>query len=53
MFSKSYHRLICYFLCLLESYFERNRLDGISFRVFIHENRQEDLARITRFWSES
>lgn len=51
-FSNSDYRVILYFLKFLETYFSRNRNRDLSFDLYIHVNRQQDLNRILNFWSD-
>lgn len=52
IFSNSDYRMVIYFIKFIERYFDRDRIDGMIFRLYIHENRKADLLRILRFWSE-
>ncbi len=51
-FSNSDYRLLVVFIKFVEKYFDVNRNKDISFRLYIHEVRKDDLERIIRFWSK-
>lgn len=50
-FSNSDFRLIVVFIKFVERYFNINRNTDLSYRLYIHEIRKNDLDRIIRFWS--
>lgn len=51
-FSNSDYRLLIVFIRFAERYFGIDRNKDISFRLYIHEIRKNDLERIIRFWSK-
>lgn len=51
-FSNSDYRLIQMFIRFIEKYFLLNRMENMYFRVYIHENRNNDLEKIKGFWSK-
>lgn len=50
--SNSDYRVIIMFVRFLERYFPLVRLKNMHFRVYIHEIRSNDLAKIKRFWAK-
>lgn len=50
-FSNSDYRLIKVFVLFLERYFKLGKKDNMTFELYVHETRFEDLDRIKRFWS--
>lgn len=50
-FSNSDYRMILLFIKFLEKYLVLNRLTDIHYRLYIHESRSADLARIINYWS--
>ncbi len=50
-FSNSDYRLINYFLNFIEKYFDRDRKNGVNFRLYIHKNREKDLEGLLNFWT--
>lgn len=50
-FSNSDFRLIVVFIKFVEKYFNVDRNIDLSYRLYIHEIRKNDLGRIIRFWS--
>jgi hypothetical protein len=50
-FSNSDFRLLVVFIKFVEKYFGIDRNKDITFRLYIHEIRKNDLKRILRFWS--
>lgn len=50
-FSNSDFRLIRLYLKFLEKYVETDKNKNLTFRLYIHESRNKDLARIINFWS--
>ena len=51
-FSNSDYRLVVTFMKFLETYFDINRRNNITYRIFIHEIRKNDLNRLINFWSK-
>lgn len=51
-FSNSDYRLILTFMRFLETYFNINRRDNMTYRLYIHEIRKDDLQRLINFWSK-
>lgn len=51
-FSNSDYRLLIIFIKFIEKYFGINRNTDISYRLYIHVIRKDDLERIIRFWSK-
>ena len=52
-FSNSDYRLVQVFLKFIERYFVLKRLENMGFEVYIHETRENDLEKISGFWSKS
>jgi len=50
-FSNSDFRLINLYIKFLEKYFQLSKDENMTFRIYIHEVRKNDLDRIRRFWS--
>lgn len=50
-FSNSNYKLILAFIIFLEKYLQLNRNKDLSFRLYIHDSRNEDLSRLINFWS--
>lgn len=50
-FSNSDFRLIVVYIKFVEKYFSVDRNTDLSYRLYIHEIRKNDLDRIIRFWS--
>jgi hypothetical protein len=50
-FSNSDYRLISFFIRFIEKYTFLRRDKDVTFELYIHENRANDLDRIKRFWS--
>lgn len=51
-FSNSDFRLILTYVKFIEKYFSLDRNINMSFRLYIHETRKEDLERIKNFWAK-
>lgn len=51
-FSNSDYRLVLTFIRFLETYFNINRRDNMTYRLYIHEIRKDDLQRLINFWSK-
>lgn len=51
-FSNSDYRIVQVFLKFIERYFTLRRLENMGFDVYIHETRENDLEKITGFWSK-
>lgn len=51
-FSNSDYRLSGFFIRFLEKYLLIDRNKNLTFRLYIHESRKNDLLRITNFWSK-
>lgn len=51
-FSNSDYRLIITFIKFIEKYFDLNRQSNMSFSLFIHESRKNDLIKILAFWAK-
>lgn len=51
-FSNSDFRLVQVFIKFLEKYVQVDRLENLIYRLYIHETRKDDLAKITNFWSK-
>jgi len=52
-FSNSDYRLILTFVKFVERYFYLNRKENMSFSLYIHETRKNDLRKILNFWSRN
>jgi hypothetical protein len=50
-FSNSDYRLIKTFVMFLEKFFDIDRMQNLTFSLFIHISRKDDLSRIRSFWS--
>ncbi len=50
-FSNSDHRLIKLFVLFTEKYLLLNKIDNISYSLYIHETRRNDLNKILNFWA--
>ncbi len=50
-FSNSDYRLIRAFVKFVEKYFLLNRRSNMSFSLYLHETRKNDLGKILNFWS--
>src|SRR5260221_1005397 len=50
-FSNSDYRLIQTFIKFIEKYLHLNRKGNMSFSLYIHETRKNDLRKILNFWS--
>lgn len=51
-FSNSDFRLVETFIKFIERYFLLNRQKNMTFRLYIHETRKNDLEKIINFWSK-
>jgi transposase-like protein len=51
-FSNSDFRLILTFVRFIEKYFSLERTKNMSFNMYIHKSRRQDLGRIKGFWSK-
>jgi hypothetical protein len=51
-FSNSDFRLIVLFIKFLEKYLPLDRNKDLTFRLYIHETRKDDLLKITSFWAK-
>lgn len=51
-FSNSDFRLVEIFVKFIEKYFFLNRQKDMTFRLYIHETRKNDLEKIINFWSK-
>lgn len=49
-FSNSDYKMIQMFINFIEKYFKLDRTRHISYRVYIHETRKDDLTKIKGFW---
>ena len=49
-FSNSDNKVIKFFVRFLEQYFGKDRINDLGYRLFVHENRKDDLPRIRAFW---
>ena len=50
--SNSDFRLILFFIRFLEKYLFIDRYKNLTFRLYVHETRKNDLTRIVSFWSK-
>lgn len=51
-FSNSDYRLIQVFLKFVEKYFSLERENNMTFAIYIHETRKDDLEKIMGFWTK-
>lgn len=51
-FSNSDFRLVVVFMGFIEHFFNLDRQENMSFRLYIHETRKRDLEKIINFWSK-
>lgn len=50
-FSNSDHRLIQTFIIFIEKFLQFNRNKNMSFSLYVHETRKNDLEKILNFWA--